>query len=148
MVFNNEINFSSSIEKLKYNTEVDLPIKFSSGFNPRVQLAFALPLAVGVTSECEYFDLELIGKILDEKNENKIDNLDNKVNVAKNKRLFMMEILKIKYKKGITDNDFIDSEMLFNEVMKKNIKMNDWANFILEQINNKEKCLTIKVKKK
>ena len=96
----------------------------------------------------EYFDLELIGKILDEKNENKIDNLDNKVNVAKNKRLFMMEILKIKYKKGITDNDFIDSEMLFNEVMKKNIKMNDWANFILEQINNKEKCLTIKVKKK
>ena len=36
-----------------------LPIKFSGGFNPRVQLSFALPLGVGVTSECEYVDLEL-----------------------------------------------------------------------------------------
>lgn len=41
----------------------ELPIKFSSGFNPRVQLSFALPLAVGVTSECEYFDLELNGDV-------------------------------------------------------------------------------------
>lgn len=41
----------------------NLPIKFSSGFNPRVQLSFALPLAVGVTSESEYFDLELNGDI-------------------------------------------------------------------------------------
>ena len=37
----------------------NLPIKFSEGFNPRVQLSFALPLGVGVTSECEYVDLEL-----------------------------------------------------------------------------------------
>ncbi len=37
----------------------NLPIKFSGGFNPRVQLSFALPLGVGVTSECEYVDLEL-----------------------------------------------------------------------------------------
>ncbi len=43
--------------------KTNLPIKFSSGFNPRVQLAFALPLAVGVTSECEYFDLELNGDV-------------------------------------------------------------------------------------
>lgn len=41
----------------------NLPIKFSSGFNPRVQLSFALPLAVGVTSDSEYFDLELNGDI-------------------------------------------------------------------------------------
>ena len=43
--------------------KTSLPIKFSTGFNPRVQLAFALPLAVGVTSECEYFDLELNGDL-------------------------------------------------------------------------------------
>lgn len=36
-----------------------LPIKFSNGFNPRVQLSFALPLGVGVTSDGEYVDLEL-----------------------------------------------------------------------------------------
>lgn len=41
----------------------NLPIKFSSGFNPRVQLSFALPLAVGVTSDSEYFDLELNGDV-------------------------------------------------------------------------------------
>ena len=41
----------------------ELPIKFSSGFNPRVQLSFALPLAVGVTSECEYFYFELNGDV-------------------------------------------------------------------------------------
>lgn len=41
----------------------NLPIKFSEGFNPRVQLSFALPLGVGVTSECEYVDLELQDEI-------------------------------------------------------------------------------------
>ncbi len=37
----------------------NIPVKYSEGFNPRVQLSFALPLGVGVTSECEYVDLEL-----------------------------------------------------------------------------------------
>ena len=52
--------FTRCIKKTK------LPIKFSSGFNPRVQLSFALPLAVGVTSESEYFDLELNGDLDEE----------------------------------------------------------------------------------
>lgn len=43
-----------------------LPVQFSSGFNPRVQLSFALPLAVGVTSECEYVDLELCEEVAPE----------------------------------------------------------------------------------
>ncbi len=36
-----------------------IPVKYSNGFNPRVQISFALPLGVGVTSYCEYFDLEV-----------------------------------------------------------------------------------------
>lgn len=36
-----------------------LPLAYSHGFNPRPRLAFAAPLAVGVTSEAEYCDLEL-----------------------------------------------------------------------------------------
>ncbi len=40
-----------------------LPLKYSAGFNPRVQISFALPLGVGVTSESEYFDLELEKKM-------------------------------------------------------------------------------------
>ncbi|MBC7106461.1 MAG: TIGR03960 family B12-binding radical SAM protein, partial [Firmicutes bacterium] len=38
-----------------------LPLAYSRGFNPRPRLAFAAPLAVGITSEAEYCDLELEG---------------------------------------------------------------------------------------
>lgn len=40
-----------------------LPLEYSKGFNPRIQISFALPLGVGVTSESEYFDLELASRI-------------------------------------------------------------------------------------
>lgn len=40
-----------------------IPVKYSSGFNPRVQISFALPLGVGVTSSSEYFDLEVLSKM-------------------------------------------------------------------------------------
>lgn len=40
-----------------------IPVEFSKGFNPRVQISFALPLGVGVTSESEYFDLEVNAKM-------------------------------------------------------------------------------------
>lgn len=40
-----------------------IPVKFSKGFNPRVQISFALPLGVGVTSKSEYFDLEVESKM-------------------------------------------------------------------------------------
>lgn len=36
-----------------------IPVAFSKGFNPRVQISFALPLGVGVTSSSEFFDLEV-----------------------------------------------------------------------------------------
>ena len=36
-----------------------LPIAYSEGFNPRMKLAFASALAVGVTSDGEYMDFEL-----------------------------------------------------------------------------------------
>ena len=36
-----------------------IPVSYSKGFNPRIQISFALPLGVGVTSESEYFDLNL-----------------------------------------------------------------------------------------
>lgn len=36
-----------------------LPISYSKGFNPHPHIIFGLPLAVGMTSECEHADLEL-----------------------------------------------------------------------------------------
>ncbi|NLL17914.1 MAG: DUF2344 domain-containing protein [Clostridia bacterium] len=36
-----------------------LPVAYSRGFNPHPKLAFGPPLAVGITSTCEYVDIEL-----------------------------------------------------------------------------------------
>lgn len=40
-----------------------IPVSYSKGFNPRIQISFALPLGVGLTSDSEYFDLELAEKM-------------------------------------------------------------------------------------
>lgn len=37
----------------------EIPIAYSHGFNPRPQMSFGLPLSVGVTSNCEYIDMEM-----------------------------------------------------------------------------------------
>ena len=36
-----------------------LPVAYSQGFNPHMQLSFALPLPLGMTSVCDYADLTL-----------------------------------------------------------------------------------------
>ena len=41
----------------------NIPLEYSKGFNPRIQISFALPLGVGVTSKCEFFDLTLENKM-------------------------------------------------------------------------------------
>ena len=41
----------------------NIPITYSKGFNPRIQISFALPLGVGITSESEYFDLNIENKM-------------------------------------------------------------------------------------
>lgn len=41
----------------------NIPVSYSKGFNPRIQISFALPLGVGVTSKSEFFDLTLEQKM-------------------------------------------------------------------------------------
>ena len=41
----------------------NIPVEYTKGFNPRMQISFALPLGVGVTSELDYFDLVLSQKM-------------------------------------------------------------------------------------
>lgn len=43
-----------------------LPVEYSQGFNPHQKLSFALPLPVGVTSECEYVDISFTNDALDD----------------------------------------------------------------------------------
>jgi radical SAM-linked protein len=40
-----------------------IPMKYSEGFNPHPKLAFAMAMGVGLTSDCEYVDVELAEKI-------------------------------------------------------------------------------------
>ncbi len=36
-----------------------LPVRYSHGFNPHIQLSFAAPLSVGIAGECEIMDVQL-----------------------------------------------------------------------------------------
>ena len=44
----------------------ELPVEYSQGFNPHQKITFALPLPVGVTSECEFVDISFVGDVTDE----------------------------------------------------------------------------------
>ena len=90
----------------------------------------------------EFLDLKKMEKILDEK-ELKTENLDKLINEAKNKRLFLIEVLKVKYQK-IKENeneDLIEPEMIWKEAVKKNIEMKNWTEFIFNELNNPNKYL-------
>lgn len=43
----------------KVMRRADIPIAFTGGFSPHMVMSFANPLGVGVTSDGEYFDIEL-----------------------------------------------------------------------------------------
>ena len=96
----------------------------------------------------EFFDLKKMEKILDEKKLNN-QNLDKIINEAKNKRLFLMEVLKVKFQK-IKENkneDLISPEMIWKEALKKNIERNNWTQFIFNELNNPNKYLKMIQKK-
>ena len=92
----------------------------------------------------EFFDLKKMEKILDEK-ELKTENLEKLINEKKNKRLFLMEVLKVKFQK-INENkkeDLIPPEMIWKEAVKNNVEMKNWTQFIFNELNNPNKYLTM-----
>lgn len=62
-----EVRFISHLDLMKAFERAirraGLPIAYSQGFNPHPQMVFGLPLSVGVTSEGEYADFELVRKM-------------------------------------------------------------------------------------
>lgn len=50
------LDYAAALERALRRAK--LPIAFSEGFNPHIKMAFASALAVGVTSGCEYVDIE------------------------------------------------------------------------------------------
>ena len=91
----------------------------------------------------ELFDLKKMEKILDEKEELKSDNLEDYINEVKNKRLFLMEVLKVKYQKinNNKEEDLIPPIMIWEEAKKKEITINNRAKFIFDELNNPNKYL-------
>ena len=47
----------------KVMRRADIPIAFTQGFSPHMIMSFAQPLGIGVTSDAEYFDIELTEEI-------------------------------------------------------------------------------------
>ena len=47
----------------KVMRRADIPIAFTGGFSPHMIMSFANPLGVGLTSDGEYFDIELSEEI-------------------------------------------------------------------------------------
>ena len=58
------LKFIGHLDMMRYfqkalrRAEVDM--KYSEGFNPHMIMSFAAPLGVGITSEGEYFDIEVL----------------------------------------------------------------------------------------
>ncbi len=61
------MKFLSHLEMVRFMERafrrMELPLKFSQGFNPHPKISFAAPLAVGVSSEMEIVEVELTESI-------------------------------------------------------------------------------------
>ena len=57
------VKFIGHLDTMRYFQKAlrraELPVAYSSGFNPHIIMSFAAPLGVGTTSLGEYFDMEL-----------------------------------------------------------------------------------------
>ena len=91
------------------------------------------------------FDLKKMGKILDEKRNFKMQKFDNFINEEKNKRLFLMEVLKAKFQKinKNTNVNLIPDILIWKEAEKNKIDKNNWEKFIMNELNNPNKYLNI-----
>ena len=65
------MKFIGHLDVMRYFQKVmrraEIPIAFTGGFSPHMIMSFAQPLGVGVTSDGEYFDIELKEPISSEK---------------------------------------------------------------------------------
>ncbi len=62
-----QLKFVSHLELMRVMERtfrrLELPLKFTQGFNPHPKISYAAPLSVGVSSDSEYVDVELVEKV-------------------------------------------------------------------------------------
>ena len=111
----------------------NIPVEYSKGFNPRIQISFALPLGVGVTSDLDYFDLILESRM--------------------NKEIFLSElnsVLPLGFK--VLDAEYIEEKKSLMSLVKEakyqitletNVKKEEIEKLLSEEkiiINKESKC--------
>ncbi len=87
----------------------EIPLKYSSGFNPHPLLSFALPLAVGIEGECEMLETELLHDISE-------DEFRDRVNASLPNVIRVINIEKIEGK-----NNFSEVSGAVYEVLPENM---------------------------
>ena len=74
-----EVKYISHLDFVKFIQRAvrraDLPMLYSYGFNPHPQMAIALPLSVGVTSDCELMRIGFDGDFLEDEIKNTLNSV-------------------------------------------------------------------------
>ncbi len=131
----------------KVMRRADIPIAFTGGFSPHMIMSFANPLGVGVTSDGEYFDIELTEEIdmklaVERMNQVVVEGIDivNMVPISDDKKQTGMSIVAAadylsSLKSGIFPEDWKEKAGQF---------MNQPAISILKKTKKSEKEVDIK----
>ncbi len=127
---------------------MNFKMAFSQGFNPKPKISYAAPLPVGVESECDYLDVELVEKV-------DIDEL------LKNQKNFLpngLEFVEAKYRGKskklmslVTDSAYIIQICTQEEMTKESVKekVDHFVNqdeITYEKLNKRNKLKIIDIK--
>ena len=123
----------------KVMRRADIPIAFSGGFSPHMIMSFANPLGVGVTSDGEYFDIELTEDI----DMNAAVERMNQVMVEGMEIVNMVPISDEKKRTGMT----IVAAADYLSTLKKGQFPQDWKEKASEFIAQDTICILKKTKK-
>lgn len=118
---------------------VKVPFEFSEGYNPKPQISFAAPLAVGVISQAEYFDVKIKKKF----------DLDRIINIDKSYLPEGIEFIDAKFTKKtksimalVKSADYILKTELKDDVDK------DYLKSKLSDFLNEDEIIWTKIRKK
>ena len=123
----------------KVMRRADIPIAFTGGFSPHMIMSFANPLGVGLTSDGEYFDIELTQEIdmnaaVERMNQVTVEGIDivNMVPISDDKKQTGMSI--------VAAADYLSS-------LKKGTFPDNWKEKAVEFINQPMITIVKKTKK-
>ena len=123
----------------KVMRRADVPIAFTGGFSPHMIMSFANPLGVGITSDGEYFDIELVEEIdmkaaVERMNQVMVEGIDvvNMVPISDNKKETGMSI--------VAAADYISS-------LKNGSFPEDWKGQVAKFMEQSEILIVKKTKK-